>query len=166
MEPIIENQVILSLPIFMEWRNSGKTDAYKKSIRNYSIFMTIVLAIVLFVFRNIGMPPATLITEIILIIAVYIWLVFINPRSRYKNQYKGLCASSNGTPMRIARFYEDTFTVSTESGDVREFSCDKITNIKETEHLYVIVIEDADIDVLLDKNGFLKGDIEQVKKLR
>ncbi|MCQ2509218.1 MAG: YcxB family protein [Lachnospiraceae bacterium] len=166
MEPLIENQVEITLPIFTEWRNSGKTADYKKSMRKYSIIMAIVFVGALVLLRILGMAPFMLITEGILLVIVYLWLLFLSPRSRNKGRYKTLCRIAGGTPKRSIRFYEESFTVTTESDEVREYTYDKITEIKETEHLYVMIVDEADIDILLAKDGFIKGDIEQVKKMR
>ena len=166
MNPLIENHVDITLPIFTEWRNSGKTVEYKKSMRKYSIIMAVVFVVALALLYILGMAPVMLITEGILLVIVYLWLIFLSPRSRNKGKYKTLCQNADGTPKRIIRFYEEFFTVTTEADEVREFTYDKITEIKETDHLYVMIVDEADIDILLAKDGFTKGDIEQVKKLR
>lgn len=162
---LVENQVYLTEPIFMEWKKSRKTEAYKKTIRNFTIFMILLLAGAMTLLRRLGMAPAMMVMEATLFIGIYVWLVFGLPRSQNKRQYKAICQQADGTPERFDRFYADSFTVTTDSGEVREFFYDKVEDIQETEHLYVINIADADVVVLLDKNGFLKGDIEEVKKL-
>lgn len=101
--------------------------------------------------------------EFLFLLAIYFWVIFLLPNSRSKKQYKALCQAANGVPKRIVRFYTDYFSVTTESGKVREFSYGKIHTMKETEHLYILVNE-SDIDIILDKNGFRFGSIDQVRE--
>lgn len=163
--PLVENRVLITRPLFLEWRNSGKTESYHKTLRNFTIFMALLLVGALALFYSQGMPPFMMAAESSLVVIIYLWLVLFHPRSRNKSQYKAMCKNADGTPERIARFYKDCFSVTNDFGEAREFSYKKILEIKETEHLYVIIIDESDIDVILDKNGFTVGDIEQVKKL-
>lgn len=163
MAPIIENQTIITRPIFLEWRKSNYSASYKKTIRIFTILILVLFAGALGWFYTQGIPPVMMIGEFLFIFAIYLWVILFLPRSRNKSQYKALCQAANGTPKRTVRFYADSFTVTTESGNVREFSYKNVHTMKETEHLYVLVNE-SDIDIILDKNGFLTGTIAQVRE--
>lgn len=158
MNPLIENKVILTLPIYTEWRKSGRNASYKKTLMIFTAIMLGFLALVFGVFYYMGMPPIMLFAECIFILAVYIWIGFFQPNSRIKSYYKYICRMADGTPERIARFYEDYFTVTNEAEETREFLYENIENIRETDNLYVLIVNESDVDVLLEKNSFVIGD--------
>lgn len=163
MALIIENQSSITPSIFKEWRKSNHSASYKKTIRIFTIIMAAIFVGVLAWFYSNGISPITMLGELLFMLAIYLWVTFLLPRSTSKRLYKSLCKKANGTPKRTVRFYSDYFTVTTESGNTRDFSYDKIHAMKETEHLYVLVNE-SNIDIILDKNGFIFGSIDQVKE--
>lgn len=163
MALIIENQTEITKPLFMEWRKSNRSASYYKTIGIFTLIMIVILGGAFAWFTSQGVAPVMMIGEFLFMFAIFLWVVFVLPHSRNKSQYKALCKAANGTPKRTVRFYTDYFSVTTESGNIREFSYGKVHTMKETEHLYVLVNE-SNIDIILDKNGFQFGTIEQVKK--
>lgn len=164
MPSIVENQASITPPIYQEWRKSHRSASYKKTIITFTIIMVALFAGTLGWFYSQGIPPIMMLGEFLFMFAIYIWAILILPRSKSKKQYKNLCRAANGTPKRTARFYPQHLSVTTESGKTREFYYDKIHTLKETEHLYVLV-NDSNLDIILEKNGFIHGTIEQVKEL-
>lgn len=163
MQSPIENQTIITKPIFQEWKKSNTSAAYKKLIRTFTIIMAVlVVGFLVWVYSQ-GIPLVMMASEFLLMLALYLWVVFM-PYSRNRKQYKALCKGVNGTPKRTVCFYPYHIVVTTESGKTRDFPYEKIHTMKETEHLYVLV-NDSNLDIILDKNGFISGTIEQVKEL-
>lgn len=162
--PIIENKTSITRPVFMEWRKSSRSAAYKKTVLISAAIMIVLLGGGFLWFWSKGVVPAMMIGEFIFMLAIYCWVVLYLPHSRDKKQYKEMCRVANGTPERTVRFYQNYFSVSTESGKTRDFYYDKVHTLKETEHLYVLVNE-SDIDIIVNKEGFLTGSMEQVKEL-
>ncbi len=163
MPSIVETQTSITRPIFLEWRKSNISAAYKKSLLKFTIFMVLLFAGILAWLLSQGIPPVMMAGELLFMLAIFLWVTLVLPRSKSKRQYKALCKAANGVPKRTVRFYPNHLDVITETGKTREFSYDKIHTLRETEHLYILVNE-SNLDIVIDKNGFVKGTIEQIRE--
>lgn len=163
MPSIVETQTSITRPIFLEWRKSNISAAYKKSLLKFMIFMVILFAGILAWMFSQGIPPVMMAGQLLFMLAIFLWVILVLPRSRSKSQYKALCKAANGIPTRTVRFYPYQLTVTTETGKVREFSYNKIHTMRETENLYILVNE-SNLDIVIAKNGFVKGSIEQIRE--
>ncbi len=105
-----------------------------------------------------------LLGESIFLGAQLFWMLVMLPGTRRRSKYKAMCAGGSGIPERTAKFYQDHFSVISDTGKETVISYSDVQNWQETRNLYLLNCINH-FCVLLDKNGFVVGDFHAVKAL-
>lgn len=164
MLTIVENKFSVTRDLFYEGMKATSSLSYKKMIRNLILILLALFGALAAWVIHMGGYVLFLVGEAIFLAALLYWLIFLYPENRRKNKYRKLCQDSLSVPERTVLFYEDHLTVRSDSGRTADFNYEDILQIRETEHLYILITGN-DTGILLSKNGFRRGSFEQLLEL-
>lgn len=163
MRPLAENHVQITKEIFEEYFNAINARGYRKTMKKIAIGLLIVFgAVAVFLVAG-GVNPFYLVSQSFFAVVILIWLFYFLPKSRRKSSYAAICRrSGSGTPMRSILFFEDNMVVTSQAEKSLTIEYEDIAELTETEHLYAVISKEKRC-VLIDKNGFTKGNAETMK---
>lgn len=163
MRPLAENRVQITKEIFNEYFNGISARSYRKTMKKIMIGLAILFgAATVFLLAN-GASPFYLVSQFFFAGVMLAWLFYFLPRSRRKSGYAAICRRAGSeVPLRTVLFFEDNMVVTSQTEKSLTIAYDDIERIEETEHLYAIISKEKRC-VLVDKNGFVKGNVEEVK---
>ncbi len=162
MRTIAENHITITKKLYHEGMAAVANPKTKRTLRIAAVIIVVLFAAFGIYSAVRGGSPFMLIVEAVLIIAMAAWVLYFLPRSNINSKYKVMTRNAGGEPQRNTTFYDDNLTVFAESGKTINVPYQKIKEIKETEHLYIILCKDQP-GVMISKDGFTKGSMDDVK---
>ncbi len=93
-----------------------------------------------------------------------IWSFFL-PKNTAKKKYKAMCRwKKDVIPQRDTEFYQDLLIILDGDTELRRVEYANVREVRETEHLLVLLCEDG-AGILLEKAGFQENGLEKAKEL-
>lgn len=163
MEILAENRTIVTKKLFCEGFLRLSRDGYGKSAAKAMLFFVGLWVALLVYTLSIGGSIFQTIGCLLLVGFIGLWLCVITPRNSAKRAWKRHAARYGESMERTVRFYRGQFTLTSEDVE-KTVSYAEIQQIKTSRNLQILLCEDG-MGILLDKNGFTKGDAERVCRL-
>lgn len=160
MEPMAVNRFTITKSLFYEGMLRVTKERLGPFIRKMLLILAalwIVLAAVTFFTKG---SPSYALVELVVLIAVGIWLCVYIPRSRAGRAWKAM-AGSSGDLERVTRFFPDRLEIDS-GGEPTVIPYGDVQEILSTEHLLVLTCKDK-VGVLLAREGFETGDEDSVR---
>lgn len=161
---IAENHIRITRTLFDEGMRQTESGAYKKAIRKMALVLFFIYLAVAVWLLYTGGSLIFLLGESAFLGALLFWLTVILPNTRRKSKYKTMTQGEHQIPERTVKFFQDSLSVLSGTGNETLIPYKEIQNWKETKHLYILGCENKKY-VLLDKDGFINGDFQKIKKL-
>ncbi len=163
MDIQVENRFVMTKPLFLEGLGCLSRDSYGKTAKKCSLLLLVMWAVLSAVLMLIGGTWMQALAYLAAILFFILWLNVLAPRKHAKKSWEALVNRSVEEPERITRFYEDHLEIDVD-GSLKTISYSDIVNIKQTKLLYVLVCRDK-MGIMLTKDGFVKGSVEDVEAL-
>jgi hypothetical protein len=164
MEPTAINHITVTPELFQESFSTVFVKRKQQTLLICGIVFTLAGVIFLLIqhfFQKLIVLGAPVIVMGCFVIGWSFWL----PVSERKKKYKALCRKNGGEPVkRTVEFFETGLSVHTEDEFPVEIDYSEVKEVKETEHLAILLCENR-MGVLLDKAGFETGTLKLVKEL-
>ena len=161
---VAENHITVTRPLFDEGMRAIENPSYRKTLAGTAaVIAALTLGIGAYLY-HIGASPILILGECIVMIAALVWLTIIHPKNKKNHKYNAMCPDADTQPERTTRFYHSQFCVTTNAGKEITVPYTDIVIWQETEHLWILRCAN-NMNLLLDKKGFVTGDFEQIKAL-
>ena len=162
MEPVAVNRFTITKPLFYE----GMLRVTKERLGPFMKKILIVLAVLWAALAAITFftksSPSYALVELVVLVAVGIWLCVYIPRNQAKRAWKVMESKSGGELERVTSFFPDRLEIGAGGETVIPYA--DVLQMLDTEHLLILTCKEK-VGVLLARNGFETGDIDAVRAL-
>lgn len=159
MEPIAENKVTITKKLLLEGRGRIFRDVNHRLYKRVFLVLAGVWLLTLIVTLAARLTKFYVIWELVVILAVALWLCVYIPRDKTKRAFRNL--EGRGDLSRVTRFYGDHMEVSSGGGSVTDIPYDQVKEILQSRRLLILTCEN-NTAVMLALDGFTSGDAELV----
>lgn len=163
MDPIAENHITITRKIFDEGRLASRNEHYRKNVLRLAAVLAVVLVITAVWLVWTGGSLIYLAGEVIFAAALLFWLLVILPGNGGKSRYQAMTQGASEPPRRTTVFYQDHLEVTAESGKKTVVPYSDVEKISESRNLWVLSCK-GKIGVMIKKDGFIRGNMDEVKK--
>lgn len=161
---IAENHIRITRALFQEGMRAVTDNSYRKSIRAIALCLMILFGAAAAWLIYTGGSLIFLLGEAIFLGALFFWLIVLLPNTSQRRKYRAMMQGTDSIPERKIVFYQGYLSVTANSGKQTTVQYSDVSAVQETRNLYILNCRNH-ANVLLDKNGFVSGNIDRVKQL-
>ncbi len=163
-EPLVCNHTEITQELFREGAKAQLNQKYNRMAAKVAVALLAALAVLaaLMVLHTGG--GHSLVFEGVIFVLVLGWIRIALPRTECKRAYRAFESRCGGFTGREISFYGDHLLVEPEMGETLSIPYAEIVGVHETRRTLTLTCAD-DSRVLLDKEGFPSGGLEEVKNL-
>lgn len=159
---IAENHIHISRTLFREGMHAVEGTEYIKSIKKIGVCMLALFTAAAAWLLYTGGSLVFLLGEAVFLGTLLLWLAILLPCTKRNRKYKVMANGADHVPDRTTIFYPGRLSVTADSGKETIISYHDITGWQETKNLYILNCRN-NINVLLDKKGFVSGDFHAIE---
>lgn len=164
-EPLVRNHTEISLRLFREGARPQLRRKYNRMTATVALALLAALAVLAVVMWFMSGSFSALGMEAVLYVLVLGWIRIALPRMECKRAYQAMVNRSGGGALcRELLFYEDHLLVQPETEEAVSIPYEAVTEVRETKHALTLSYTEG-ARVLVDKDGFLQGSVEDVRAL-
>ena len=163
MEPFAVNRFTITKKLFYEGMLRVTKERLGPVIKKVLIALAVLWAVLVAITLLTKSSPSYALVELVVLIAVGIWLCVYIPRNRAKRAWKALEDKSGGEMERVTRFFPNFLEIES-GGETTVISYEDVLQLLLTEHLLVLTCKEK-VGVLIARDGFVTGDENTVKTL-
>lgn len=162
-EPVAENHITITKKIFNEGRLASRNENYRKNVLRLAGILALILAATAVWLICTGGSLIYLAGEVIFAAALLVWLIVVLPANGGKSRYQAMMQGTSAPPRRTTVFYQDYLEVTAESGKKTVVPYSDVEKIIESRNLWVLSCKGR-IGVMIKKDGFIRGNMDEVRK--
>ncbi len=163
-EPLVRNHTEMTPDLFREGAKFQLNQKYNRMTAKVAVALLAALAVLAVLMVLLSGSVLSLAFEGVIFALVLGWVRIALPRTECKRAYRAFESRCGGFTGREFSFYEDHLLVEPEMGESVTVPYGEVTGFHETRRTLTLSCADG-TRVLLDKEGFQPGSVEDVRKL-